>query len=146
MTKEVYVSHPIAGREIEDVRELAHTVARRLDDIGLGAALPLDVEPWPHDGPCPRSYSGDEKHTAACYLRADLAVLLTCDLAVLLTCDALLAMPGWPESVGCREEVRVAHVVGIPVYFLGADWTVWGSGQTLTWASFGLAVVRGGAP
>jgi len=37
-------------------------------------------------------------------------------LALMLKCDAVLTVPGWEESVGAAEEVRVAVGEGIPVF------------------------------
>jgi len=38
------------------------------------------------------------------------------DLHFMLACDAVLLLHGWRKSKGTREEVRVAHLHGIPVY------------------------------
>lgn len=37
-------------------------------------------------------------------------------LALMLKCDAVLTVPGWEESAGATEEVRVAVAQGIPVF------------------------------
>lgn len=41
-------------------------------------------------------------------------------LALMITCDAVLTVPGWEESKGAAEEVRVAIMEGIPVFHVPA--------------------------
>lgn len=52
------------------------------------------------------------------------------DLAILERCDAVVLLPGWSESVGCREEKAHAHKHGIPVYYFEKDRATLG-----TWAT-----------
>jgi len=40
------------------------------------------------------------------------------DLSVLSRCDIMVLLPGWKNSIGCREEVRFCLMQGIPVYDL----------------------------
>ena len=41
------------------------------------------------------------------------------DLRLVLDCDAIATLPGWEHSVGARNEVMVAGVLGMPVHELG---------------------------
>ncbi len=37
-------------------------------------------------------------------------------IALLRKCDAILMIPGWQNSTGAREEMRVADEIGLPIY------------------------------
>ena len=50
---------------------------------------------------------------------AHYADFLREDLRLMLDCDAVAILPGWEHSVGARNEVMVAGVLGMPVNELG---------------------------
>src|SRR5690349_12609463 len=108
--KRIYVSHPISGYDDQNAA-LAEEIAQSVDLSGGVAVLPLDIDPEPHDGPCPASYvaqQGDQ-HSAACYIKADIIAMLGC--------DAIVVAPDWQSSVGCRGEVMTALLCGMPMFF-----------------------------
>lgn len=109
----VYTSFPIASMEDHGV-----SAAKRLGEMvkrhGGIPLNPLDIKPWEHPNvACPESYVTSNGHSAACYLRADIAEMLEC--------DAVLLAQGCWDSIGCRAEMEVARVTGIPFYFETAD-------------------------
>lgn len=117
-----YISHYIAGRTEEEVRNAeAEGVAYALAHLGVHArdvVLPRQIDPWCAESSseglfreCPpgRQLPGDA-HTVSCYLRADFLELLKCDYIVMT--------PGWALSVGCLAELNLAVQVGIAVRFV----------------------------
>jgi hypothetical protein len=42
-------------------------------------------------------------------------VILAGCLEIMRRCDAVLLVHGWQDSRGCREEVRIAEELGIPI-------------------------------
>jgi hypothetical protein len=112
----VYISGPIAGypdRNEAAFRQAADGVRRR----GHTPVVPLDIPGWSHPTePCPRGYTDGGGHSSACWLRADLLVLLQC--------DAIVMLKGWEWSQGGIIEHRVAVMVGLPLYY-------WSLGESL---------------
>jgi hypothetical protein len=109
--KIIYLSGPMAGRP--DLNEPAFRRAAKAisqHPNQLDVIVPHDIEAPSHEGDCPASYAKNGPHSAACYLRADLAVMLVA--------DAVVMMPGWEASVGARLELSVAAACGIPVTML----------------------------
>lgn len=106
-----YICGPMSGHENHN-ESAFREVAKMLDERGVVAVVPHDVEAVDHDGPCPRSHPGTTTgdHAAACYLRADLVHLL-------IYCDDVYVLRGWETSVGARLEVQVAAACGIPLEF-----------------------------
>lgn len=92
--KKLYVSLPITGRDIEDVRRDCAWAHTRYDNE-YEVVTPLDVTP--DQGEHPYSY----------YISRDIEVLLTCDAAIFLTF--------WQCSKGCRLERAVCHIYGIDI-------------------------------
>lgn len=109
----IYISGPISGYENSN-RPAFNQTALAVRALGHLPVIPHDIPPWPHDGPCPRSYAmggnGDSPHSAACFLRGDLSFMLR-------VCDALLMLKGWEASVGARLEHQVAASCGMPIYY-----------------------------
>lgn len=107
----IYISGPMNGYPNLN-QEAFRRIAKVITDRGFTAVIPHDIEAYPHAGECPVSYvdkTGEPRtteHSAACYLRADLRVMLTCDVVLL--------MDNWHMSVGARVEHRVAVTCGIP--------------------------------
>ena len=108
-----YIALPMSG--IPDWNEpLARRAADYVRTLGYDPLVPHDIEPGPHEGPCPQrdgqNYPGLGEHTGHCYLRADLREMLS---AVVV-----FAAPGWENSYGASVEIRTAEAVGIPVFHL----------------------------
>lgn len=116
----IYVSHPIAGIS-ESQRALIQAIATThvVEKMHGEPILPLKIGPACGVQPDPPNtwcgiegrHIGDDPHSVQCYMRGDIAEMLTC--------DAVLVMPGWQQSAGCRDEVNVAAMCGVPVYFYG---------------------------
>lgn len=51
----------------------------------------------------------------------DDEVVLKGTLELLTRCDALLLLPGWHESEGCRNEAKVAAKENIPTFVYNHD-------------------------
>ena len=103
----VYIAGPIAGKPNGNRAAFA-AKSLELRVAGHDTVNPHHVPPWHHDGDCPEGLPAGEggSHTAPCYMRADLAEMLTC--------DAIYLLPGWERSQGARIEYLLAvHVVGL---------------------------------
>lgn len=105
----VYLSGPIAGR-IDENKPAFLRAATAVRVRGHEAVVPFDIPAYLHEGPCPSGYAVAQGHTSACWLRADLAVLLAC--------DAVLMLVDWEVSVGASLEHQVAALCGIPILYL----------------------------
>lgn len=105
----IYISGPISGHEDLNLPDF-RSAATGLEGLGHKPVVPHDILPWVHDGECPPSYTRDDHHTAACYLRGDMVELLQC--------DGILMLLGWEASVGARLEHSVASHCGIPIYYM----------------------------
>ncbi len=105
----VYIAGPMSGHD--DLNEPAfREVAHVLWSEGREPMIPHDIAPREHDGSCPTTYAAAEaQHDAACYLRADLAWMVT-------HADAVYFLPGWRASCGARHERYVAQACGIPCW------------------------------
>ena len=103
-----YIAGPIAG--VPDFRKRFAAAVPAVEALGYEVVNPCDIAPADHDNGCPPGYDpGDASgHTSsACFMRADLRVLLDC--------DAIFMLPGWRESRGATVEHAVAVACGIPV-------------------------------
>lgn len=118
MKRVAYISGPIAGHD-ELNEPLFRAAKRRLESERNTAAMkydkaivPHDVPEWHHEGECPGGYrsSPASPHSAACYLRTDLIVMLT-------QAEAVWMLPGWEASVGARLEMQVAAACGLSIHF-----------------------------
>lgn len=116
--KIAYVSGPIAGHEHLNeplFRAAAQKLLRdnkfkRDNDRVLRVVVPHDIAPFLHVDECPPSYVKNGDHTAACYLRTDLLVMLQ-------DCSDVWFLPGWEASVGARLEMQVAAACGLGLHF-----------------------------
>jgi hypothetical protein len=46
-------------------------------------------------------------------------------IALLKKCDAMILAPGWENSSGVKEEIKVANRLGIPVLYTLAELAYW---------------------
>lgn len=110
-----YVASPIFGLE-PDERKRAFLAGRSLANRnGYDAVLPIEVKAEPHEGPCPPGrHSEGAPHAEACHIKADIKAMLDC--------DALILMPDWVISWGCKLEFQVASASGLKIYFADLHW------------------------
>lgn len=110
MVMRAYISGPMTGYTDYNAPAFAAASAWAAAQ-GWEPVNPHEVRPG-HDGDCPAglripTLDGAEEHAYGCFMRADLAALLTCDLIVML--------PGWEASRGAKAELAVAEICGMPV-------------------------------
>jgi hypothetical protein len=106
-----YLSGPITGNSTyrDDFARAEKIVAER----GEEPVNPLHVPAACNDSSCLErggpadEHDGGTLHSWECYLRGDLAALMTCDKVALL--------PGWEKSKGATLEQFVARTVNIEV-------------------------------
>ena len=104
--KTMYVSAPIFG--VAEPRKLFEEGEALASNLGYRAVIPLDVEVEPHEGPCPPGRQARlAAHTDPCHMRADIKAMLDCQGA--------LFMAGWMASWGCRTEMGIAALCGLPI-------------------------------
>ena len=103
--KRIYISIPISGHDIEEVKAKAIDIIERLlwDVFELkkgrnrpDVITPFDVCPEPDK---PYSY----------YMGKDIEALLEC--------DAIYLCEGWQNSKGCMAEFEVARIYGKEIIF-----------------------------
>ena len=111
----VYIAGPIAGHPNgnADAFERAAIHHRAL---GCEVVNPHEIAPHDHEGTCPpgrpagQTADGqDAAHTAPCYMRADLAAMLTC--------DAIYLLHGRERSQGATQELLAAQAAGLRILF-----------------------------
>lgn len=85
----VYISLPITGHDIEQVKRQAEEVKQRIENDNVEAITPFDV--------C------DEKDRPYSYYMGR-------DIEALIECDGIYVCNGWHSSKGCQAEVHVAVV------------------------------------
>jgi len=94
--KRVYLSLPISGYDIDERRDTAASVQRRLEAHGYEVYSPM-CNGLPAD-------AGTHAHMRR-------------DFEMLLQCDAIYMMERWTHSKGCQVEFEVATAIGLEVYF-----------------------------
>lgn len=95
MKKKLYISLPISGRPLEDVKYRAEWLkVNSLFTKVYDAITPFDV--------CPDSTLPYNE-------------LMGRDIAALLDCDAILLDWDWKTSKGCRAEKAIAEIYGKPI-------------------------------
>ena len=92
----VYISLPITGHPIDEVRKKADQAKQQLSDMGHEPVSPLDVSPDPD---------------------APYAEHIGRDIAALLVCDAALFLDGWRQSKGCRLEHAAAEIYEKKIFY-----------------------------
>lgn len=103
----VYISGPITHHVGEDPFP---GMKKRLEELGYEALNPKDVPACP-DKSCellPHEIEKGFEHSWACYLRHDLAAMLS-------ECGAILMLDGWQDSHGARLELSTAAAVKMQV-------------------------------
>lgn len=115
----IYISHPIAGMTEQQKAASEDAGTYYVKYLLSGeAVLPRRIGPGcgKQGGPLeedtcsiPGKLLPGDVHTVQCYMRGDIAEMLRC--------DAILVMPGWEASTGCRDEVNVAAMTGLPIHF-----------------------------
>jgi hypothetical protein len=95
LKKKLYISLPISGRNLEDVKRRANTLKNDFVSEEYEAVTPFDI--------CPDS-------------TLPYSELMGRDIAGLLECDAVLFDYDWQESKGCRAEHSIAQIYGKSIY------------------------------
>lgn len=99
--KKCYISLPITGREIKNVKKDIERLKLALRNRGYNPISPFG-----------RNVDFNATHEQ--HMREDIKLLLDC--------DAILMARDWERSVGCRAELNVALVCGIKIiYTMDAD-------------------------
>ena len=109
----IYIAGPIAGRP--NARAAFDAAESHLRAEGWYPINPFLVTPHMHTGwPCPDGPDAGEggEHTAPCYMRGDLAAMLTC--------DAIYLLRGWELSSGARTEFEAARAAGLTIIYQSA--------------------------
>lgn len=91
----IYVSLPITGIPIEEAKQKADSVKRKLSELGHNVVTPFDV--------CP-----EENKPYSYYMGKDIETIIDSDAIFL--CD------DWIESKGCMLEYYAARIYGKIVY------------------------------
>ena len=94
--KKCYISIPITGRDIDEVKKEIENYKTRLRSKGYSPVSPFD-----------RNVDFNATHEQ--HMREDFKLLLDC--------DAILMARDWEHSVGCRAELNVALACGIKVIY-----------------------------
>ena len=103
--KRIYISIPISGHDIEEVKAKAIDIIERLlwdvFELKKGRNRPDIITPFDvcHEPDKPYSY----------YMGKDIEALLEC--------DAIFLCEGWQNSKGCMAEFEVARIYGKKIMF-----------------------------
>ena len=95
--RRIYIAGPYSQGNVEDNVERAIDAAESLSNYGFAPYVPHLTHFW------------ELRH------RHPYEFWLALDNAFLPTCDALLRLPG--QSDGADKEVRLAELLGIPVFY-----------------------------
>lgn len=106
MSNKIYISLPISGLPIDDVRENAKQAKELLESAGYEAITPFDIVEWDRIHPL----MSDEQKYAHCMGK---------DIEALMMCDAIYVCNGWENSKGCTAEVLVAETYGKEIIYEG---------------------------
>ena len=103
--KRIYISIPISGYDLEEVKEKARYISERLlwdvFELKKGQHRPDVITPF---DVCPEP---DKPYS--CYMGKDIEALLEC--------DAIYLCEGWQNSKGCMAEFEVARIYGKKIMF-----------------------------
>ena len=93
----MYLSFPITGRNIKDVKAYAKRIKKTWEDKGYEVVNPFEVT---------EHFNGvKEGHSYYAYCMGKC-------VEALLQCDGIIMCPDWFYSKGCRTEWNVAEVYG----------------------------------
>ena len=101
--KRIYISIPISGHDLEEVKAKAKDIIECIlwDELGIEKGLdiitPFDV---------------NENEDKDSYARK-----MGNDIEALLECDAIYLCEGWQNSKGCMAEFEVARIYGKEIMF-----------------------------
>lgn len=95
--KRVYISLPITGRDLTEVRQEAASIAERIKAEGFEPINPFEV-------------SDDDSRSYAEHMGKDITALLEC--------DAIYLADGWRKSKGCTLEYCAARIYNKQIYQL----------------------------
>lgn len=96
MKKKVYISVPISGKDIIEVKILVDIMKSRLEFYKYTPITPFDASPDSN---------------------ASYAEHMGRDIQALLECDAVFFCRGWQDSKGCQVEYEVAKIYGKQMLF-----------------------------
>jgi len=102
--KKCYISLPITGREIKNVKKDIERLKLALRNRGYNPISPFDRDV-------------DFNATHEQQMREDIKFLLDC--------DAILMARDWERSVGCRAELNVALACGIKIIYTTNPTLLW---------------------
>lgn len=89
--KKIYISLPITGHDIDEVKACCEHAAGTLKGKGFIPVIPFEISP-----DTDASYS---EHMGN-------------DIRALLDCDGIIFLDGWERSKGCRLELAAAIIYG----------------------------------
>lgn len=89
--KKLYLSLPITGRKLGEVKEYARGAKEMLQSYGYEVITPFEINP-----------NSEEPYSR----------LMGQCIEVLLECDAAYFCIGWQRSKGCMAEFEVARIYG----------------------------------
>ena len=95
----VYISLPITGRDMDEVKARIDSAAETLRRHGHTPVSPLEVN--------------------AANLDAPYAELIGNDIRALLQCEEAVFLDGWERSQGCRLEASACRIYGIRARTIG---------------------------
>jgi len=110
LKKKLYISLPISGRNLDDVKRRAEYLKNSIISEEYEGVTPFDI--------CPDS-------------TLPYSELMGRDITGLMECDAVLFDFDWNESKGCRIEMAVAQNCNIRIYKLADDRMVEDADQRL---------------
>ena len=99
--QKVYLSMPISGYQIEERIKTAEKIKKLMEEKdNIDIITPFDASPYD-----PAKPYGDCMHNC---------------IKELIDCDAVVFLPDWYQSNGCRIEAEVARGCGLQMHFLTA--------------------------
>ena len=105
----IYISLPISGRKLKDVKKQAAKAEKFLQSKGYKTVSPIEVSPNP---------------------QATYAEHMGRDIQALLECDGIYMCEGWEASKGCRAEHSVAMIYGRNIMYFTPE-KEYRSGRTI---------------